>query len=343
MTVATDLAAKHGTLRRYFLKIDGLPYVLNQRVADPTGNDDPLIGDVTAPAGLRGKVHPLDANVIACWRFNETAATDNAVDATGHGHTGRLGRFFNQSAVAALGTHAVFGGSRNMVDLEPLPGVDEKVYFSVANHADLQPNVFTAAAWIYVLADPINNTGKIIWKGNGGNLDETSVIAAWHLGQRATTPWDFYAQLRTTTGPTTTTVYAGVRPALGTHHVAMTFDGTTLCLYVDGVLANSATIAAAPDTVYYINQNVPGGDWESPDLRLDSNSSKGRYELDDAALYDVAKSAEWIADIYSGGIGGLNCLRVPDTEYAHDLDIRTMGTPPSSLTFELDDVEDPDG
>lgn len=342
MTVAADIAKCEGALRRYFLKVSGLPYVFNQRVADPTGDDSPLGPYGAAPNGLRGKVHPIDADCVACWRFDEAAASDDAVDATGNGHTGRLARFFNQSAVAALGTHAVFGGSRNMVDLEPLPGVDEKVYFSVANHADLQPDVFTAAAWLYVLADPLGDTGKIIWKGNGGSLDETTV-AAWHLGQRATTPWDFYAQLRTTTGPTTTTVYAGTRPALGVHHVAMTFDATTLCLYVDGALANSATIAAAPDTVYYVDQDVPGGDWVSPDLRLDSNSSKGSYELDDIALYDAAKSALWIADIYSGGIGGLNCLRVPGSEATTSLDLGTMRTESSSMVFELDDIEDPDG
>jgi len=325
MTVASDLTAKHGTLRRYFLKIDGLPYVLNQRVAGPDGSDAPLHNGDAQVAGYHGTLAPLDADCIACYRLNETAATDDAVDASGNGHTAEA---VSSPAVISAG---MFGGARRCGQTTELNGGQR---LRVDDHVDFRPAAaVTLQAWAYLEAYPYSTfSGGVCGKFWNGYLNNQNYSYGLYLSNEGGGKYIWTAGMRLDSGGNGTAIYASqtTKATFGWHHLCLTWDGATLTLYVDGVAVDTATCATA--NILYSTERFAIGD--------DSNSFYG-YQ-DDVAVYSTAKSAEWVAARYSGGVGGLNCLRVPGSEATTSLDLGTLKAEASGMTFELDDVEDPD-
>lgn len=318
MTVAADLLKPQGCLRRYFLRIGGLPYVLCQRVAGPDGDDTPL-------NAVNATMHPLDADVICAYRFDEAAGTDDAVDASGNGYT------MTESGDPPLGDHALFTSSRNV-----RATVSTGHHFAVADAAPLRRDVFTAAAWIYLtqVATYINYPARIMQKCR---ILNDSIARTWGLDQYDYLGGDsrsyrFYASVRVDTAPDATEIKAQNPAATvaGWNHVGMTYDGAWLRLYVNGTLVASTENTTGTATLVQ-------GDGA---LEIPGHYNGGYFDIDDAAYYEEVKDAAWFAARYS--IGGINCLHVPGEESSTALDLGTMKTEASSMVFVLDDIEDPD-
>jgi len=327
MTVADDLALRQGALRRYFLKIGGLPYVLNQRVAGPDGDDSPLHNGDAQVAGYHGTLAPLDADCIACYRLNETAATDDAVDASGNGHTAEA---VSSPAVISAG---MFGGARRAASASS--GATSGARFRVDDHADFKPAAaVTLCAWVYLETASQYSTfgGAVAGKMYDGYI--ANQYWSYGLGLRngggGQHAWSAGVRLDTGGGGTTKSATQSTNAVPGWSHLCMTWDGATLTLYVNGVAVATAT--SATSNILYSSERFLIGD--------DYNSLVG-YQ-DDVAVYSTAKSAEWVAARYSGGVGGINCLHVPGEESSTALDLDTMKSEASSMVFVLDDIEDPD-
>ncbi|MCB2003664.1 MAG: LamG domain-containing protein, partial [Rhodoferax sp.] len=155
-------------------------------------------------------------------------------------------------------------------------------YLSVADDATLRPEQLTLQAWVY--KDP----SLPAW---GGVLMKSSVHN-WNDGYGLTHYTDgrihfFVNQYNTNE------VSAALADNTWTH-VAGTFDGTTLKLYINGELSASKDYAATIDH-------------SSAELRIGSGSGANypwRGQIDEAQIWNVARSAEDIAATYQNSLQG---------------------------------------
>ena len=101
------------------------------------------------------------------------------------------------------------------------------------------------------------------------------------------------------------------------HHVAVTFDNTATELYIDGVPANSGTVATTYGTIAVTAVSVGNlGDW-TPATRSITGS------LDDVRLYDTALGVAEIEDIYYATVEGPICLDPPQGDTNGDCIVDT--------------------
>jgi hypothetical protein len=149
-------------------------------------------------------------SALKCWlRFEEPSGTD-AVDASGHNHSGTL----------ANGASRISGKVGGAVDLD---GDDDRI--AISHDPELSPSNETIALWV--------------------NLDTwNSTLTALASKQSGSSPYPM-CEIRKTNGGTTLesnaavsgTNYsaAGSTPPTGAwHHVALTYDGDELLLYQNG-------------------------------------------------------------------------------------------------------------
>lgn len=110
----------------------------------------------------------------------------------------------------------------------------DNIYVEVPNHARLNPAQFTAACW--VRTDDATTRQVFFGKGTGGG----GAATAWWLEIQSN-------QLLTLVTSDVTSIYiAGGALISGVwHHVAVTFDGVTVRLYLDGVQVASTALAGS--------------------------------------------------------------------------------------------------
>ncbi len=135
-------------------------------------------------------------------------------------------------------------------------GASNTAYVQVPNHADFALQQFTLEAWLQrtgngygFSTDPSGASiiSKPIQNATGSD------IASWHLHWTPTGQIHF----NLTHTPTSSGVYllsSAVATPLARHHVAVTFDGTTIKTYIDGAPTGQA--AWNLGTVYYGNNDV---------------------------------------------------------------------------------------
>ncbi|RLC65823.1 MAG: hypothetical protein DRI48_06140 [Chloroflexi bacterium] len=95
------------------------------------------------------------------------------------------------------------------------------------------------------------------------------------------------------------------------YHVAVTYDNTATELYIDGVPANSGTVATYFGTIAVTAVSVGNlGDWDPATYSITGS-------LDDVRLYNTALTAAEIVDIYTADEGPI-CLDFPPGDYNED-------------------------
>ena len=165
-------------------------------------------------------------------------------------------------------------------------------YVRVANHAAFSLQTFTLEAWVQrvgvgygITTDP--SGAAIIAKPREGMSG--SNIASWHL--HWTNSGEIHFNLTHTVGSSGVYLLSpAVATPLARHHVAATFDGSTVRLYLDGTLSASAPWSLG--TVYYGADDVLIGA---------DNFSFGylrRFDgyIDDVRVWDRARTAAEIAN-----------------------------------------------
>jgi len=219
---------------------------------------------------------PPPPGLIALWRA-ETDASD-----TVGGHDGVFYSGTNVVAPSVTSTGMV-GGAFSF---------DGAVHVRVPNSATLKPAQFTAEAWVY----PTVQSGDfqtIISSGSsqGG-------VGPWFLQIVSGFPRFTFNAANSVEAPSQI-------PSNQWTHLAISFDGSTKRLYVNGLLAISFFFPAA----FVYDATAPltiGSDWRA-------NASIYRFNgsVDEVALYDRALADSEIADIYYAEAAG----RILDAPY----------------------------
>ena len=274
-------------------------------------------GDTTVRARFAAPV-PLAQGMVGFWR-GETDASDLI---GGHSGTFYTGQTATAPSVTPWGK---VGGAFDF---------DGTVYVQVPSAAALKTPQMTAEAWV----SPAAPTGfnAVIACGSSRDGGDT-----WYLGVTSGTP-QFYSH-----GGDLLPAPSAI-PMNRWTHLAITFDGTTKCLYVNGVqVASQGGLGA----LAYDPAPVPvtiGADWA-----FNAPADVFTGWVDEVSLYDRALTRDEILDIYNADIAGKNHsapyfttnsplppATTNDTGYTQQL-VTVLGTAP--VTFALSDGALPPG
>lgn len=263
------------------LLVDTYGFVSRDDVDPPSdGASDAPVGadaDATAPDGQRdgprdvqGETDSAEPSpgIVGSWSFEEATGA-SALDSSGHGNTGTLRNGPTWTSGKAGGALA-FDGLDDYVSIVPSPSVES---ISAA---------LTVAAWVYRRSDQgafANVTGRQAGKG---------VQDSFLLGFRDNRTIGI---VTTTTG--SAEVGGSTRALNGVWlHVALSYDGSAVRLYVGGQLDSSMNLSGliAPES----NPIIIGASTNNnqPDERLDAR-------IDEVKIFSRALSATEIAALAS--------------------------------------------
>lgn len=216
--------------------------------------------------------------LVGYWRLNDTNTT-TASDSSGNGNSGTLTN-------GASWTSGKYGGAVG------LDGVND--YVSIRNSSSLQPANVTVAAWF----NASSLVGRTVVSTPYNGPPWTSPYVSWMIRINSSTNLEFDVG-----NGTTYSGWAIAVSALQTgqwYHVALTYNGTTLTAYLNGVSLGTRTNVTGP--VGYGNRPVLlGADYgASPAYDYFSGT------LDDVRVYNRALSAAEIAAVKNGAGAGSN-------------------------------------
>jgi len=209
---------------------------------------------------------PAIIGLVGSWKFDETSGTV-AADASGSNNTGTL------SSAPVWTTGGKVGGALSF------DGIDDSV--NVGSGTSLNtPNVISVSAWVYYRS----GNGRIVQKDDRGSGTYTRL---WEMGGYGGV---FRMELWHSDG-TTTCQSANPLTVNGWMLLTMTFDGTNINMYQNGILTK---------TIYFpgdirVDNNTPvtiGGQW------LAGESFNGL--IDEVQIYNKALTATEILAFYNG-------------------------------------------
>ena len=146
-----------------------------------------------------------------------------------------------------------FHGRMLGIDLSNTDYVDYG-YVRIADDDALEPQTFTIEAWIHPMGPGFGFDPVFIGKpteGNAGNY-----IFSWMMIWKASTGqiWSWLTNTFASSG--VNFVSDGAVPIGSSAHVAMTFDGTWLRLFINGVEDPASPVDAGFSDVYYGDEDV---------------------------------------------------------------------------------------
>ena len=191
-----------------------------------------------------------EPGLVGHWKLDETSGV-NAADASGNGNTGKLANTSGTVWVAGKVGGAIL-----------LDGVNDIITVPDSSSLDLT-NTFTLAAWI----NPASySNGRILRKGSTAGQRYDLALSSSGLALRTSTVY---------TSP------SGLIQLNAWQHVAVTYDGTTLRIFVQGVEKVSTPIALSvnPNTAALTIGNIP------------ALNSPFKGMLDDVRIYNRALAA----------------------------------------------------
>ena len=214
---------------------------------------------------------PAWSNLVSYWKLDESSGASYAVDSVGaNAGTPHGGVVFGASG--KLNNAASFNGSTGYID------VGSELFSGNAP--------FTAAGWIYPSVNSAVTYQTLVGEGfyNGTNQN------GWYIRLRASTQSPANTiELTRGNGATAQYVVGNVQIlAGGWYHIAFTYDGTTMKLYVNGALDNSAASSVS----------IPSSGVGNLRIGLyDTNSYMQGY-VDDVAVWNTALSTSAINSLY---------------------------------------------
>lgn len=303
------------------------------------------------------KSHPLTSDALAYWRFDGLGDVE---DLTGNGNTAL------EAGVVPLQV-GQFGGARGPFSTSG--------YFAAADSETLRPQVLTFAVWAYYATSSQTSFAKIAGKENF--FDDLSNGAYQIIDTPSSVTFAAPYGAGGVSQQANVTVFEG-DPPVGWHHIGGTIDQFGKVKgYFDGVQLSERQIPVG-QSVYYDTADVYFGKDGNSLVPQPFNGW-----LEEAVLYSEVKSDAWFANIaglvdlkeeveFSGvadhyslflKVDGLEpvlwqyasvgepqtfkrsiitCLRAGQ-EASTTLDLATMASGMSAMTFELEDVKDDDG
>lgn len=242
---------------------------------DLSGTDNPATLTMdrhkTVRASFASPV-PLPTGLIALWR-GET----NARDLIGGHH----GTFFAGTAVAVSSVTSTgkVGGAFTF---------DGTMHVRVPDAATLKPERLTVEAWVFPTA-PSGGFQAIIARGSSNNDDDT-----WYLGLLDSIPqfWSHGNHLLQC---------PFAIPLNEWTHLAITYDGFTKWLYVNG-----AQVASRDELGALVYDAAPVPVTIASDWAFNTSNARFNGRIDEVALYNRALTADEILSIYNADFAGKN-------------------------------------
>jgi large repetitive protein len=246
--------------------------------APPAASDALTPGDAKAADGGSASTFTFRQSLIGYWKFDDAPGSTSAADASGMGNHGLLERLDPQAAWVA----GRRGGALQISGSDKEAGVRVTASASIA-----ALHRFTVAAWAYrtsvgseyasVISRQIDDSYFELY-----NLSFTGSLISIYLPANPAEGHPYVTRSRRNT------------PAAQWIHVAATYDGSRVRLYLDGVEENVMTydhpFPAATTPLYLGNNKNPS----------DGEPMVGR--IDDVLLYSEALSAAAIAALAAGGV-----------------------------------------
>jgi hypothetical protein len=223
---------------------------------------------VSATASAATTTNLQDTNRIAWYKFDQTSGTA-AVDSSGYGNSGTTNG----------GASWIAGNSGNAVDLNGTNG-----YIALPAGIVSSANTATIAAWVNL--DIVSNWMRIFDFGSG-----TSTYM--HITPKNGSNGKIRFAIRSNGSSEQIIDGQAALPTGGWHHVAVTLNGATGTLYVDGVqVGQNTAMTLKPSDLGATTQNWIGRSQFS-DPYLD-----GR--VDDFRIYNRAISASEVTSVMNG-------------------------------------------
>lgn len=312
--------------RRYFLKIEGYRPILWQ----PLGEIDPRTQEAV-DFKVPGGGHPITDHLVALWRFDERAATANAINYSKHGSTLDLTESSDPASITGT-----------IIRARSCP--DDADKFTSASTALLEMQEMTICGWFR-----IDNSYTPVYLDRFfrmGYKDSATSLMSYGVHIYDDSPLRIEWWVRTATSGTT-----GYGARSGTlnknqwYHWACRWDGYEASLFIDGVKqTDQDTPSGTYKPIIYRSTGAINPLTIYGTAASDVPTEIAQGDVEDFAIYDKAYSDEWIwraskSNQYSRY--GYACLTPPSGEYTHELNLQDMTTAPSSMSFELSNIDDP--
>jgi len=230
-----------------------------------------------------------DANDRIIWVCNDPSGS-TIINNTGF--IGNNGDLTNKNLNPVLGAQGFFS------DGLYLPGsTTNKDYFSGAN--TFQPTVISVSAWVYCRSYTVtSNNAPFVGKVYRNDNTWTAPFYSVFLGLNGNTG-NWMAGITTGSVLRTVTISNTLHPfPLNVWtHVGMTYDESTLRVYINGILIESLVIAQSIDY-------GTGGVWflgAVPPTNA-TGADEGAFILNDIRIADVVRSLDYFKNVYSQGI-----------------------------------------
>lgn len=215
---------------------------------------------------------PSSSNLIAYYALEDS--TNSIQDSTGV-----------YDGVARNGT--TLGATGKIGDAIELNGVDNLVTISSLS----SPKKITLSAW--VKPTPTSGAFKPIVGANDVNIGPS--LQSWNFGYEDD---NFVGKVFVPSGSNTTLTVTGVNISDGSfHNLVMTYDGSNLSLYLDGVLKTSST---SPNGDLIEKNGVALGAFS--DITFGGQSMFSGV-IDEVGIWNTSLSQSEIEEIYNGGSG----------------------------------------
>ncbi|HEY0709702.1 MAG TPA: LamG domain-containing protein [Polyangia bacterium] len=249
----------------------------NERDAG-TGNTDTAMPDrdagaemdVTRPVDMAPEVQlPSTEGLIAHWRFDDEMTSRMAVDSSGNGNLGTL-----------RGNETVFAQGRTGGSVD-IPGLNNGVTVAASGSTDSIQAAFTIGAWVYRTANR-NGTSYILSRRSTG----TNKVYGLALTADGMPRLILNSQMPPANTPVTSSMAV---PTNTWAHVAATFDGREVRLFINGVDVKAALVST---TVRMTGTPLCVGCGHTSDTVI-ADPIAGR--MDDVRLYARALTSDEIA------------------------------------------------
>jgi len=225
-----------------------------------------------------------DPGLVGCWKFDEGSGTI-AYDSSGNGNDGTL-----VLAGSAISSAWVSGKYRSALSFD---GVDD--YVNLTNQPPIT-NGFTFSAWVKRNGD--SPSCQIIFNNH------QFFLRTMPENENSNNPFEAFVNL--SDGSVEPRAQSNVASTIGQwFFVTVTWDKTTLKIYVNGELNGSST-RSGELTSTTVEARIGRGE----QTNVNANPFNGL--IDEVALFDVALEAKDIEAIMNNGLAGI----VPDQPFA---------------------------
>lgn len=213
-----------------------------------------------------------DSNYKAVYHLSDNAANTTVAESTSSGYTGTNNATTSTTTVGGeIASALSYNGTSD--------------YTHVNYQANLNPSQFTVEAWGYVSGGS-GTTRALI---SSRDASDASHLKGYIIYADSNNHWAAYLGANTASWGSINTSSTITNSSW--YHIAATYDGTTLTLYVNGTSAASSALSYTQNATYEFRIGA-GANETSPTLYFNG-------DVDEVRVSKVARTANWLATQYT--------------------------------------------